>query len=179
VAFVVLSLAANWFGDSLDGTLARVRGHQRPRYGYYVDHVIDLCGATMLLAGLGCSGIVSPYIATGLLIAYLLVAGEAYLATHAAGRFGMSFLGIGPTELRILLALGAVKAAIDPFVSMGGVRVRLFDAGGIAAIAGLIVAFVTCAVRNGRALYAAEPLPREHRVSPPYRAAAGPEGLPS
>src|SRR5437762_2269196 len=60
---VIAALAANWFGDSLDGTLARVRDQQRPRYGFYVDHVLDLAGTTCLVAGLACSGFMSPLIA--------------------------------------------------------------------------------------------------------------------
>jgi archaetidylinositol phosphate synthase len=82
---VVLSLALNWFGDSLDGTLARVRGHQRPRYGYYIDHVIDLAGAAFLMIGLAFSGLMSPLIAAAVLAAYLLVSAETYLATHSRG----------------------------------------------------------------------------------------------
>ena len=108
---VVLSLALNWFGDSLDGTLARVRGHQRPRYGYYVDHVIDLAGSTFLMTGLAVSGLMSPLIAAAMLAAYLLVSAETYLATHSRGVFRMSVLGFGPTELRILVAIGALRAA--------------------------------------------------------------------
>lgn len=157
---VIVSLAANWFGDSLDGTVARVRGHQRPRYGFYVDHVIDLAGSTLLLAGLACSGLMNPILVMALLAAYLLVSGESYLATHAAGVFRMSFLGFGPTELRIVLALGALKAVWSPWISLGGLgAVRLFDLGGVIAIAGLAFAFVVAAVRNTRALYRAEPLP--------------------
>src|SRR5689334_20814592 len=91
-AFVV-ALAANWFGDSLDGTLARVRNQQRPRYGYYVDHVIDIAGASMLFGGLAASGFMSPVVALGVLSAYLLVSAEVYLATHVRGVFTMSFLG--------------------------------------------------------------------------------------
>jgi hypothetical protein len=72
----------------------------------------------------------------------------------------MSFLGLGPTELRIVLALGALKAVSSPFVTVGGLlEVRLFDLGGIVAIAGLTLAFVVSAVRNTVALYAAEPRP--------------------
>jgi archaetidylinositol phosphate synthase len=157
---VILSLAANWFGDSLDGTVARIRGHERPRYGFYVDHVIDLGGATFLLAGLACSDLTSPLLAVALLAAYLLVSAEAYLATHAAGVFRMSFLGFGPTELRIVLAIGALKVAITPRVSIGGLdSVRLFDLGGVVALGSLAIVFVASAVRNTRALYAAEPLP--------------------
>ena len=157
---VVAFLAANWFGDSLDGTVARVRQQQRPRYGFYVDHVIDLAGSTFLLSGLACSGLMSPLIAASLLCAYLLVSAETYLATHASGVFRMSFMGFGPTELRILIAIGAIKAAITPLVDVPALGVmRLFDIGGVVGAAGLIVACVVAAVRNTRALYLAEPLP--------------------
>src|SRR5207247_11389855 len=101
---VSAALAANWLGDSLDGTLARVRDQQRPRYGFYVDHVLDLAGTTCLVTGLACSGFMSPLIALALLVGYVLVAAESFLATHALGVFRISCFGIGPTELRILLA---------------------------------------------------------------------------
>jgi phosphatidylglycerophosphate synthase len=159
-AAVVVALAANWLGDSLDGTLARVRGQLRPRYGYYVDHVIDLAGAALLLAGIGCSGIMSPLLAASVLVGYLLVSAESYLMTHAAGVFRMSFLGMGPTELRVVLAIGAIKAAATPLVTLGDwPPVRLFDVGGVVAIAGLVSAFVASAVGNTRALSVAEPIP--------------------
>jgi phosphatidylglycerophosphate synthase len=160
-AGVVLSLSANWFGDSLDGTLARVRDEQRPRYGYYVDHVIDLAGTTCLTAGLAVSGLMSPLLAAGLLAAYLLVSAETYLATHARGVFRMSFLGCGPTELRILIAAGAIRAAYDPAVDTGTFgSIALFDLGGVIASAGLGAVFVASAVRNTRFLYSAERRPR-------------------
>lgn len=156
---VVLSLVLNWLGDSLDGTVARVRGHERPRYGYYVDHVIDLAGASVLLAGLACSSLMNPMIAVVVLAAYLLVSAETYLATHARGVFKMSFLGCGPTELRIVLAIGALRAAYDPWVSFGSAgSIRLFDLGGAVATAGLAIVFVISAARNTHALYVAEPL---------------------
>ena len=162
---VVLSLALNWFGDSLDGTLARVRGHQRPRYGYYVDHVIDLAGSTLLMAGLAVSGLMSPLIAAAMLAAYLLVSAETYLATHSRGVFRMSVLGFGPTELRILVAIGALRAAYQPWVSLGPLgTLRLFDVGAAIAVASLVVVFAVSAVRNTKALYAAEPPP--DRVRP-------------
>jgi archaetidylinositol phosphate synthase len=160
-AAIVASLAVNWFGDSLDGTVARVRRQERPHFGYYVDHVIDLAGTTLLLIGLAGSGLMDPLLALAVLAGYLLVAAESYLATHAAGLFRMSFLGFGPTELRILLAAGAVKCARSPFVDLvGGPTVRLFDAGGIVAIVALAIAFAAAAIRNTRALHRAEPLPR-------------------
>jgi len=159
-AAVVVALAANWVGDSLDGTVARVRNQLRPRYGYYVDHVIDLAGTTLLFAGIAYSGVMSPLIAAGVLVGYLLVSAETYLMTHAAGVFRMSFLGMGPTELRLLLAIGTVKAADAPYMTLGGwPPVLLFDVGGAVAIAGLLLAFIASALQNTRALYVAEPVP--------------------
>jgi archaetidylinositol phosphate synthase len=159
-AVVVVALAANWFGDSLDGTVARVRGQERPRYGFYVDHVIDLLGTAFLFGGLACSGLMSPLLAVILLASYAIVCAETYLATHATGVFRMSFLGFGPTELRLVLAAGALKATDGTAFSLAGaVDVRLFDAGAVIAILGLAAAFVVSAARNTRALYRAEPLP--------------------
>jgi phosphatidylglycerophosphate synthase len=155
-AFIAM-LALNWLGDSLDGTLARVRGHDRPRYGYYVDHVVDLAGAAALLAGMAASGIMTPAIAFALLAAYLSVAAESFLATHALGVFRLSLAGVGPTELRILLAIGAVKVSIAPSVTIFGRPALLLDAGGAAAIVGLAAAFVVSAVRTTVRLHRAEP----------------------
>lgn len=163
---VVMALLLNWLGDSLDGTVARVRNQQRPRYGYYIDHVIDIAGTACMLAGLAASPLMTPVVAVALLAAYLLVSAEAYLMTHAAGVFRMSFLGFGPTELRIVLAAGVLRAAWNPWLSFGVLgNVRLFDLGGALAIAGLIFAFVVSAIRNGRALYRAEPLPSGANVA--------------
>ena len=154
---VVVALALNWFGDSLDGTLARVRRVERPRYGFYVDHVLDIAGATLLFGGLACSPFMAPGIALTLLIAYLLVSGEVFLATAVRGVFKMSVGGIGPTELRIGLAAGAMALLRDPHVSIGTLSVRLFDLGGALAAAGLLAVFVVSVLRNASALAVAEP----------------------
>lgn len=156
---VFVALALNWFGDSLDGTLARVRQQQRPRYGFYVDHVIDLAGTTCLLGGLAASGLMHPVVAGAVLAAYLLVSAESYLATHVVGIFRMSHLGVGPTELRLLLVAGAMRAAWSPLVTVAGERVLLFDLGGVLATVGLVVVFVAASIRNGLELYRAEPMP--------------------
>ena len=156
---VVVALALNWFGDSLDGTLARVRRVERPRYGFYVDHVLDITGATLLFGGLACSPFMAPGIALVLLIAYLLVSGEVFLATAVRGVFKMSVGGIGPTELRIILAAGAFALLREPqpHVSIGALTVRLFDLGGALAAAGLLAVFVVSVLRNASALAVAEP----------------------
>jgi len=157
---VVVCLAVNWFGDSLDGTLARVRQHQRPRYGFYVDHVVDAAGAACLLGGLGLSGYMSPIVALTLLVTYLLLLVETFLATYTLGTFTMSYFKIGPTELRILLALGNLVLLVHPMAGLFGRQYRLFDVGGVIAACGLAIALVVAAVSHTRALYLAEPLPR-------------------
>jgi len=158
---VVGAIVVNWFGDSLDGTLARVRNCQRPRYGYYVDHVIDIVGVLFLLGGLALSGYVTPLLAVGLLAGFLMVSAEAYLATHALGVFRLSFMRIGPTELRLLLVAGTLKLLWSPLVELRGVGAfLLFDVGAVCGLAAMAVTLVVSAVRNTRFLYRAEPLSR-------------------
>ena len=112
-----------------------------------------------------------------MLAAYFLVSAEAYLATHAGRRVPHVVRGIGPTELRIVLAGGAFYAAQHEWIEVAGVHVRLLDVSGLIAVAGLAVAFAVSAVRNTRALYLAEPLPC--RAMPPaaFERAAGPSGV--
>jgi phosphatidylglycerophosphate synthase len=161
---VIVALALNWFGDSLDGTLARVRKHERPRYGFYVDHVLDVVGISVLVGGMALSGFVTPVVGLTLLVAYLLVSAEVFLATAVNGQFRMSFLSVGPTELRILLAAGALRLLGGPTVNPFGLGdVLLFDLGAVVATAGLGVALVTGASRTTLALYRAEPLPESAR----------------
>jgi phosphatidylglycerophosphate synthase len=153
---VVVCLALNWLGDSLDGTLARVRNRQRPRYGFYVDHVVDAFGALFLLGGLALSGFMSERIALCLLIAYLMLSIEVYLATYALGTFHISFWKFSPTELRILLAIGSLVLVWRPDAHVRGTDWRLFDVGGVAGIIGMAAMLVIAAARHTRALYNAE-----------------------
>jgi phosphatidylglycerophosphate synthase len=159
LVLVCFWLAVNWFGDSLDGTLARFRGHERPRYGYYVDHVVDAAGALFLFGGLALSGYMSPWIALGLLLGYYLLSMEVYLAAHTLGRFKISYFKMGPTELRILLAIGSLVLLVKPMATVFGEEYRLFDVGGLIGMAGMLVTLVVNAVRNGYALYRLEPVP--------------------
>ena len=158
---VVFALALNWLGDSLDGTLARVRNQQRPRYGFYVDHVLDMVGTFFLLGGLALSGYMNPLLAMGMLAAYLTAAAEEFLATYVRRVFHLSFLGFGPTELRIILSIGTLYILYRPWVHLGSLGLfRLFDVGGVVAIAGLALKLVVSAVQNGHALYVEERLPQ-------------------
>lgn len=153
---VNVALAVNWLGDSLDGTLARFRERCRPRYGFYVDHLVDAFGALFLLGGLALSGYMSERIALALLIAYFLVSINIYLATYTLGVFKISFGPVGGTELRILLALGNLALLAQPSVGLLGRQVLLYDAVGLAAVAALAVVLIVSTARNTRALYALE-----------------------
>jgi archaetidylinositol phosphate synthase len=159
LVLVVLCLALNWLGDSLDGTLARFRNHSRPRYGFYVDHVVDAFSAFFLLGGLAFSGYMSPLVALGLLVAYLMLSVEIYLATYALGDFKISYYKMGPTELRILLSLGNLAVLWKSTVHLFGRAHRLFDVAGTLGISGMLLIMVISAVRNTIRLYRQEPVP--------------------
>jgi archaetidylinositol phosphate synthase len=151
-------LALNWFGDSLDGTLARVRNRQRPRYGFYVDHVTDTIAAFFLMGGMALSGYVHPGIAMGMLVAFLMLSIEAYLATYTLGEFRLSYWKFGPTEIRILLAIGNLALLWHPRIVLAGRRVLLFDVGGSVAIAGMGVMLIASTLRHTIQLYREERL---------------------
>ena len=155
---VIVCLGLNWLGDSLDGTLARVRRQPRPRFGFYVDHMVDVLGSIAMMTGLAFSGLVHPGVAMGMLIAFLALACESYLATYTVGRFELSQGLFGPTEIRLLLVLGNLKLLHNPWVTVLHHRVLLFDIGGTIGVAGMaLVALVTMA-RHTAQLYREEPL---------------------
>ena len=149
-------LALNWFGDSLDGTLARIRNQQRPRYGFYVDHMVDTLGGFFLMGGLAASGIVDWRVALGMFIAFLMLSVQVYLAAYTLGTFRLSFAKFGPTEIRILLSLGNVALWFRPDTRVFGSMYRLFDVGGIVAIAAMVLMLVISTIRNTVKLYRAE-----------------------
>ncbi len=157
--FATLFLALNWFGDSLDGTLARLRNRQRPRYGFYVDHMIDAFGGFFLMAGLAISGFIDWRIALGMFVAFLMLSVQVYLATYTVGTFRLSFAKFGPTEIRILLALGNVWLWLHPDERIFGSPYRIFDVGGLIASAAMLVMLVVSTLFNTVKLYRAETLP--------------------
>jgi archaetidylinositol phosphate synthase len=153
---VNLCLAINWFGDSLDGTLARARNKQRPRYGFYVDHIIDAFGILFIICGLALSGLMSWNIALGVLVVYFMLSIDVYLATYTIGTFKLSFYKFSPTELRILLAIGNLRAMSHPTTRAFGDQHLFFDIGAIVAIALMAVVLVISVTRNTVTLYRAE-----------------------
>jgi phosphatidylglycerophosphate synthase len=169
----IVFLALNWFGDSLDGTLARVRKCQRPRYGFYVDHVTDSVASLFLMAGLALSGFVHPVVAIGLLIAFFMLSIESYLATYTVGKFNLSHWKFGPTELRLLLVAGNLAVFHNPAVTVFGTHWRLFDFGGMIGILGMSLMFVVAAVRHTGQLYKEEPIVSpDHKLSSQFRSQA-------
>jgi archaetidylinositol phosphate synthase len=155
----IACLGLNWLGDSLDGTLARARRQLRPRYGFYVDHMVDSFGALALMGGLAFSGFMHPHIAIGLLIAFLMLSIQSYLATYALGEFRLSFWRFGPTELRILLAAGNVALFWKPRVQLLGQHYKLFDIGGAIGLAGMALMLIFFTAQNAVRLY------REERIA--------------
>ncbi len=156
---VIVCIVLNWFGDSMDGTLARVRCQQRPRYGFYVDHMVDVFGSIALMGGLAFSGVVHWQVAIAMLIAFLLLASESYLATYTLGRFEMSQGIFGPTEIRLLLIAGNVALLRSPYATVFGHRLLLFDLGGTIAAMCMVAMAIVVTARHTAQLYREEPLP--------------------
>ena len=156
---VILCVALNWLGDSMDGTLARVRRQQRPRYGFYVDHMVDIFGSVALMCGLGCSGFLHWQTAIAMLVAFLMLSSESYLATYTLSCFQLSQGIFGPTEIRILLIAGNLALLRSPYSTLFGHRMLLFDLGGTIAAVGMFAMAILITVRHTAQLYRQEPLP--------------------
>jgi len=154
----IVCLALNWLGDSLDGTLARVRRQERPRYGFYVDHIVDVLGSVALMCGLGWSGLLHWATAMAMLIAFLVLSSESYLATYTLKCFELSQGIFGPTEIRILLAAGTLAAIRSPYSTVFGQRMLLFDLGGAIATLGMGGMALAVTMRHTAQLYRQEPL---------------------
>ena len=146
-------LVLNWLGDSLDGTVARVRQKLRPRYGFYVDHMVDALAALFLLLGLAYSTLITPAVAIALLVAYFFLTINMGYATHALGVFKISFGAVGGTEMRILLALVNLAVLRWPKVTLAGERVLLFDAVGLAATVAVALTALRSTAQVARRLY--------------------------
>jgi archaetidylinositol phosphate synthase len=155
---VVLCLVLNWFGDSLDGTLARVRRQLRPRYGFYVDHMVDIFGSVALMCGLGFSGVLHWQTAIALLVTFLILCGESFLATYTLSCFQLSQGIFGPTEIRILLIIGNLAALHSPYATLFGHKLLLFDIGGAIGAIVMLGMAIQVTLRHTAELYRQEPL---------------------
>lgn len=98
-----LCLVGNWFGDSLDGTLARVRNAQRPKYGFFIDHSLDALTTCLFCIGLGLGPLMDLSIALFIMGGYLCMSIYTYLSTIVMGQFRLTYAGLGPTEVRLVI----------------------------------------------------------------------------
>jgi phosphatidylglycerophosphate synthase len=160
-------LVVNWFGDSLDGTLARVRQVERPRYGYYLDHIVDAFSTAVIGLGLGLSPYVDFGLALGLVLAYLVLSINIYLESAVFGAFRLGYGRLGPTEVRLILIAGNTALAVVH-------RAQFVDAAGVvanwtlaAALVGMIGMVGVRFARNLRALAKLEPQGRTPRATTP------------
>jgi archaetidylinositol phosphate synthase len=152
-------LVVHWLGDSLDGTLARVRGIERPRYGYYLDHLVDALATACIGLGLGLSPHALLIVGAGVVVAYLVLSINTYLETQALGTFALGYGLVGPTEVRALLvALNtALALGLTPHVVVAGSTLGLLDLAGAAVIVLMAIALAVRAARNLRELARREP----------------------
>jgi len=151
-------LVLNWLGDSLDGTVARVRNRLRPRYGFYVDHMVDALAILFLLLGLAFSGLVTPWTAIALLVAYYFLTINMGFATYALGVFKISFGLLGGTELRILIILANLLVLAKPRFAWDGREVLVFDVIAVAATVGVAVIALRSTAQVTKRLYEMERL---------------------
>lgn len=157
---VNLCIFLNWFGDSLDGTLARYRDRQRPRYGFYVDHIIDTFGTMFLIFGLAVSGYMTERVAAAVLVVFLMLAINSYLAAYALGIFKISHGKLGPTEIRLVLIAGNLTLLHSAHTRIFGHRFLLFDVGGAVSIVVMATMLVYSSIKNTHTLYELERLPK-------------------
>jgi phosphatidylglycerophosphate synthase len=152
-------LVVHWLGDSLDGTLARVRGIGRPRYGYYLDHLVDAAATAMIGIGLGLSPYMLLSVGTIFVVAYLVLSINVYLESQALGRFSIGYGLIGPTEARLgLIAMNtALALGLDIHLAIAGLDLTVLDLAGIGVAAAMLVGLVIRARANLRELAIAEP----------------------
>jgi archaetidylinositol phosphate synthase len=144
-------LVVHWLGDSLDGTLARVRKSERPRYGYYLDHLVDAFATAAIGIGLGLSPYMLLAVGLAIVVAYLILSINTYLETHAFGVFTLGYGRFGPTEARLLLI------AVNTLLAVGLIGNGLLDVLGIGLAAAMIAALIGRAGRNLRRLAELEP----------------------
>jgi archaetidylinositol phosphate synthase len=145
-------LVVHWLGDSLDGTLARVRKAERPRYGFYLDHLVDAFATAAIGIGLGLSPYMLLAVGFAIVVAYLILSINTYLETHAFGVFTLGYGRFGPTEARLMLI------AVNTLLALGLVGSGLLDLFGIGLAAAMVAALILRAGRNLRRLAKLEPV---------------------
>ncbi len=160
----------NWYGDSLDGTLARVRGTQRPVYGFYLDHNVDGCTMAIMCIGAGLSDMLNLYLAMAVLVVYLLLSISVYINAHLKGEFKLTYAGMGPTEFRMIMIIVNTlfiyvkplhEFSVDFSVFGKAVTFGSFDFVAAAILLILVVIYTNNFVRDARGYAVADPLKKQ------------------
>lgn len=165
-----LGLVINWYGDSLDGTLARVRGTQRPKYGFFIDHTIDALTISLMCVGAGLGPMLRLDIALMVLAAYLVLSVYTYICTIVKGEFRLTYGKLGPTEFRLIVIILNTLWIYTPWrfttISVGSLSLGLFDIGGLAIA--LVLIGLCCGqwLKDRKQLSAADPLPKPLQEQP-------------
>lgn len=156
----------NWYGDSLDGTLARVRGTQRPVYGFYLDHNVDGVTMAIMCIGAGLSDMLNLYVAMAVLVVYLLLSISVYINAHLKGEFKLTYAGMGPTEFRLILIIvntlfiyvAPLRDYVLHFTVLGNeVRFGSFDFIGVAILLILIVIHIVNFIQDAKGYALVDP----------------------
>ena len=152
-------LLVNWYGDSLDGTLARVRKTQRPIYGYYLDHSLDCINEMLMFVGLGLSPLMDMRIALLMFIAYLLMTVNVSINAHLKGQFRLTYAKLGPTEFRIIAAIvntilvcsSTIRGIRIPVSLLGtGINLSVLDIFGIVAFFIIFLMYIVSFLSDAR-----------------------------
>lgn len=161
-------LIVNWYGDSLDGTLARVRKTQRPIYGYYIDHTVDGINETMMFLGIGLSPFLNLYTALAMLIVYLQLTLNVSMNAHLRSEFKLTYAGIGPTEFRVVaIVLNTLLLYIKPWQEFERVfhilgktiYAHALDYPGIVILAILVIIYFVTIISDARYYAKIDPMP--------------------
>ena len=162
----------NWYGDSLDGTLARVRKQQRPIYGFFIDHTVDCINESIMVIGVGMSPFMQFDVAILCLVAYLLISVYVYISAHLKGEFKLTYGKMGPTELRVIMIIVNTLWFFIPWLREYSLDIRMFgniysfsvlDFVGIFLFVGILIAYFGSLIKDGREYAKADPLKKNEQ----------------
>ncbi|MBQ8462233.1 MAG: CDP-alcohol phosphatidyltransferase family protein [Bacteroidales bacterium] len=162
----------NWYGDSLDGTLARVRKQQRPVYGFFIDHTVDCINESIMIIGIGMSPFMQFDVAIMCLVAYLLISVYVYISAHLKGEFKLTYGKMGPTELRVILIIVNTLWFFIPWLREYSLDIKMFgniysfsvlDFVGIFLFVGILIAYFGSLIKDGREYAKADPLKKNEQ----------------
>lgn len=158
----LIGLLVNWAGDSLDGTLARMRHIERPRYGFFVDHVSDIASQFAIVLGLGLSPLMRFDVALLALLGYLALSTYTYVKLHVTRSMQLTYFGVGPTEIRVLIGGGLIVGALVDLPEVGTPfgPIGIFDAVGLLLFAFALLSGVAMFMRDARQLAIIDPARR-------------------